>query len=97
MVVLVLFATTPNFWIILILVIACAWAMFTPLKFIHPVRTVRWRLVSLPIATLWIALATIAAWTNFTAGPTVTLLLAITSVYLLFVGIVQQIVPDSKA
>ena len=36
MVVLVLFALEPNFWISLGIVIALAAAMFTPLKFIHP-------------------------------------------------------------
>ena len=46
--VLVLFAIEPNFWISLALVTALAVAMFLPLKFIHPVRTERWRVVSLP-------------------------------------------------
>ena len=51
MVVLVLFALEPNFWISLAVVIALAAAMFTPLSSIHPVRTVRWRMVSLPVAS----------------------------------------------
>jgi len=67
--------------------------MFTPLKFIHPVRTQRWRSISLPIAIIWTALAGVSAWTNFNAGPLITTALAITSVYLLTVGIVQQFLP----
>jgi phosphatidylcholine synthase len=67
--------------------------MFTPLKFIHPVRTQRWRSISLPIAIIWTALAGLSAWTNFNAGPLVTSALAITSVYLLTVGIIQQLFP----
>lgn len=46
MVVLVLFAVEPNFWIIVALVAGLAVAMFLPLKFVHPVRTKRWRWVS---------------------------------------------------
>ena len=89
----VVFATHQNFYIILALVIILAASMFTPLKFIHPVRTQRWRSISLPIAIIWTALAGLSAWTNFNAGPLVTSALAITSVYLLTVGIIQQLFP----
>ena len=98
MLVLVIFATEPNFWIILFLVIACAITMFTPLKFIHPVRTERWRFLSLPIALIWTATATYAAWSNFDQSAIVTVLLTITSIYLLGAGIVQELIPQkSKA
>ncbi len=62
MVVLVLFALEPNFWISLAIVIALAAAMFTPLKFIHPVRTDRWRMVTLPIALAWTFFAGWRLW-----------------------------------
>ncbi|MEY3307727.1 MAG: hypothetical protein RLZZ413_1765, partial [Pseudomonadota bacterium] len=42
MVVLVMFALKPGEWTILFIVIALSVAMFTNLKFIHPVRTDRW-------------------------------------------------------
>ena len=48
MVVIVLFATAPNFWAILAIVCVLAVAMFIPLKFIHPVRTERWRVCRCP-------------------------------------------------
>lgn len=97
MLVLVMFAVQPNYWIILGLVVGCAVAMFTPLKFIHPMRTERWRIVSLPVAGLWTVLAGIAAWTDFQQGAVVTALLSATSLYLLLVGIVQQILPERTA
>ena len=93
----VIFATHPNFYIILALVIVLAASMFLPLKFIHPVRTERWRNISLPIALIWTALAGICAWTNFEAGPIITSALGLTSIYLLGVGIVQQLVPAKNA
>jgi len=43
MLVLVLFAIEPNFWVSLFIVGALAIAMFLPLKCIHPMRTARWR------------------------------------------------------
>ncbi|PIB25838.1 phosphatidylcholine synthase [Amylibacter kogurei] len=97
MFVLVMFATEPPWQIILVLTVILAASQFTPLKFIHPVRTERWRKLSLPIAGLWTVMAGIAAWENFHAGPIVTGVLVITSIYLLLVGIVQQIIPAKSA
>ncbi|MBR9864277.1 MAG: phosphatidylcholine synthase [Rhodobacteraceae bacterium] len=94
MLILVIFATEPNFWVTLFLVVACAITMFTPLKFIHPVRTERWRWLSLPVALVWTAAAAMAAWVDFNPGPGVILVLAATSIYLLLAGILQQIFPQ---
>jgi len=94
MVVIVLFATQPNFWINLGIVIALAWAMFTPLKFIHPVRTKRWRLLSLPIALAWTCFAGWAAVVDFHPESWAKWGLVATSVYLLAAGIAQQIIPS---
>lgn len=95
MVVLVLFAIEPNFWLLLSLVVALAIAMFTNLKFIHPVRTERWRAVSLPMALAWTGFAGWAAWVDFHPESWAHWGLIATSLYLLLVGIVQQIIPDT--
>jgi phosphatidylcholine synthase len=94
MLVLVLFALSPDFWIILILVSLLAVAMFFPLKFIHPVRTERWRAVSLPMALAWTFFAGWAAWVDFHPESWAHWGLVVTSVYLLFAGIAQQIIPE---
>ena len=93
MVVLVIFALEPNFWISLALVTTLAVAMFLPLKFIHPVRTERWRNVSLPIALAWTFFAGWAAWVDFHPESWAHWGLILTSVYLLFAGIAQQLMP----
>jgi phosphatidylcholine synthase len=93
MVVLVLFVTEPNFWIILGIVVVIAASMFTPLEFIHPVRTARWRVLSLPVAFAWTFFAGLAAWNDFDPGPVVIGGLTLTSAYLLFAGIAMQVVP----
>lgn len=94
MLVLVLFALSPDFWVILILVSVLAVGMFIPLKFIHPVRTKRWRNLSLPVALAWTFFAGWAAWVDFHPESWAHWGLVTTSVYLLFAGIAQQIIPD---
>ncbi len=94
MLVIVLFALEPNFWVITGLVTALAIAMFFPLKFIHPTRTKRWRNLSLPIAIAWTVFAGWAAWVDFDPQSWAHWGLVTTSVYLLLVGIVQQLLPE---
>ncbi|WP_424940833.1 CDP-alcohol phosphatidyltransferase family protein [Aliiroseovarius sp. S253] len=94
MVILVLFATEPNFWVMTALVAAIAVAMFLPLKFIHPVRTERWRPVSLPMALAWTGFAGWAAWVDFHPESWAHWGLVVTSIYLLGAGIAQQIIPE---
>lgn len=94
MVVIVLFALEPNFYLMLAIIVALAATMFTNLKFIHPVRTERWRWVSLPMALAWIAFAGRAAWVDFAPGDIAHWGLAITSVYLLLAGIAQELIPE---
>ncbi|HBT01989.1 CDP-alcohol phosphatidyltransferase family protein [Salipiger marinus] len=93
MLVLVLFALQPNFWVILTLVSVLAIAMFLPMKFIHPVRTERWRAVSLPMALAWTFFAGWAAWVEFHPQSWAHWGLVATSLYLLFAGIAQQLIP----
>ncbi len=96
MVVIVLFALEPNFYLMLAIILALAVTMFTNLKFIHPVRTERWRWISLPVALLWGAFAARAAWVDFAPGDIAHWGLAITSLYLLLAGIAQGIIPERR-
>ncbi|MBO6852871.1 MAG: CDP-alcohol phosphatidyltransferase family protein [Marivivens sp.] len=92
MLVLVLFALQPNIWVIIGLVTILAVAMFLPVKFVHPVRTKRWRIVTLPVALIWTALAGWAAWIDFHPESWAHLGLIFTSVYLVFAGALQQLI-----
>lgn len=91
MLVLVLFALQPNFWVILALVAVLAAAMFFPIRFVHPVRTQRWRTVTLPMALAWTFFAGWAAWVDFDAASWAHYGLMISSVYLLAAGALQQV------
>ena len=93
MLVLVIFALEPNFWVSLALVTILAIAMFLPLKFVHPVRTVRWRMITLPMAIAWTFFAGWAAWVDFHPESWAHWGLVITSLYLLGAGVAQQAMP----
>jgi phosphatidylcholine synthase len=95
MVVLVLFALEPGHWVSLALVSVLAITMFMPLKFIHPVRTERWRSVSLPMALAWTFFAGWAAWVDFDPQSWAHWGLVVTTCYLLVAGVLQQVVPQS--
>jgi phosphatidylcholine synthase len=97
MLVLVLFALKPEWWVSLILVTFLAVAMFLPLKFVHPVRTERWRGVTLPMALAWTFFAGWAAWVDFDPQSWAHWGLVVTSIYLIFAGIAQQIIPARDA
>jgi phosphatidylcholine synthase len=92
MVVLTLFAWQPNFWVALVLVAALAVAMFLPVKFVHPVRTERWRAVTLPVALLWVVFAAWAAVVDFDPDSWAQWGLTLASFYLLAAGAAQQLV-----
>ena len=97
MVVIVLFALSPNFWFILALISLLAISMFLPVKFVHPVRTVRWRAVTLPMAMAWVVFAGWAAWVDFHPQSWAHWGLIVTSMYLVTAGLFQQIISGSKA
>lgn len=94
MMALAMLVMVPPWYVILALVIALSAAQFLNLKFIHPVRTARWRFVSLPVALVWTGSIAYAAWTDFAANPVLTAVVTITSIYLVGAGVAQQIIYD---
>jgi phosphatidylcholine synthase len=93
MVVLVLFALKPSYWVILAVVIPLTVAMFLPVKFIHPVRTERWRSVSLPMMAAWVIFAIWAIAVDFHPQSWALWGLVVSSLWLLLVGPLQQAIP----
>ena len=94
MVVLVFFAVEPSWIIMTIIVVLLSALQFFPVKFVHPMRTERWQVISLPVAVLWILSAGIVAWQGFTAAPQAAIMvLSASSIYLLTAGGLQQLLP----
>lgn len=94
MLVLALLVILPPWEVILGLVIILSAAQFLNLKFIHPVRTKRWRWLSLPVSLIWVLSIGFAAWTDFASNPLLTTIVATTSIYLMIAGVVQQMIPE---
>ena len=92
-----MFALEPNFWCSPEFVTLYAVAMFLQLKFVHPVRTERWRVVTWPVEIGWTFFAGWAAWVDFHAESWAHWGLVITSVYLLSAGVAQQAIPERTA
>ena len=76
------------------IVILLTVAMFTNLKFIHPVRTDRWHYLNLGVVLGWTFFAGWAAWVDFDRQSWAHWGLVMTSLYLALAGIAQQIVPE---
>ncbi len=92
MLILVLFALQPHWAVSLVLVAILALAMFLPIKFVHPVRTARWRTVTLPMALAWVVCAAWAALVDFDPASWAHYGLMISSLYLVSAGALQQLI-----
>ena len=93
---LVFLTFTPPVWVTICIILTLALVQFTGLKFIHPMRTERWRKLNLPVTLAWVALAGLSVWENFAPPPAVKLGLLAVSLWLLLVGIVMQALPVRK-
>lgn len=91
---LAMLVIVPPWEICLLLVLVLSAAQFLNLKFVHPVRTMRWRFVTLPMALVWVSSMGFAAWTDFASNPVLTMVVTATSMYLLFAGVAQQVIYD---
>lgn len=91
MVALSLLVLTPPWGISATLIAGLTVAMFLPVKFIHPVRTAQWRGLSLPVAMIWTIGIIWAAMSDFASNPALTVLIGVSSLYMLIAGALQQI------
>lgn len=96
MLVLVFLVFDPPVWATMSIIVTLAVAQFVPLKFIHPVRTERWRAINLPVLLIWAVLAAWSVWQRFEPGDVARIGLLVSSVWLLLVGIVMQAFPARK-
>jgi phosphatidylcholine synthase len=91
MAVFVLFAFLPPPEVTTAVVLILAILTFMPVNFVHPVRVMRWRNVTLGALAVWLLSGTWLLATDFTAPDFVKFVLLGASVYLLGVSAVQQL------
>jgi phosphatidylcholine synthase len=93
---LVFLTFDPPPWVTGGTIVLLGLGQFTWLKFIHPVRTVRWRKVNLSVCLLWVVLGAWSVWENFDPPQPVKIGLLVSSLWLLAVGPVMQLVPERR-
>jgi phosphatidylcholine synthase len=93
---LVFLTFNPPAWVTLGIIVLLGLAQFTWLKFVHPVRTARWRWVTMPLTLAWVVLAGLSVWHEFEPPTWVKLGLAASSLWLILAGIVMQMFPTRR-
>jgi len=85
-----LFLLKPPSWLSAILVAALAILTFVPVYFVHPIRLVRLRTLTLAAMIVWGLLAAFAVWKDLDPGFWVTVVLCILAVYFVGVGFLRR-------
>ena len=80
----------PSEWLTAAIVALLAALTFAPIKFLHPLRVTRLRLLNIVLLTLWAMLALIAVLLDLDPGPYVTWPLVAIAVYFLGVGMLPR-------
>jgi phosphatidylcholine synthase len=93
MVVFSLFVTQPGEYVSFAVVVISALFTFAPVNFLHPVRVVRLRWINLPVFLVWCVFGAVALLQGMESGPFVKVVIAVTSIYLFFIGGVMQMLP----
>ncbi len=89
-VVLYLFCLRPPWILSAIILLAGAGMMFAPVGFIHPLRVVRLRKVTILVTFLWFAFAAVAIVQNLSPALWVNLGLSATALYFLALSLVRH-------
>ncbi len=90
MAVFVIYAFLPPAPVAFAVVVGLALLTFMPINFVHPVRVVKWRAVTLLVVAIWFVACAWLVVTNFQAPGLVKTLLLASSAYLVSVSAVQQ-------
>jgi phosphatidylcholine synthase len=83
------FAFAAPAWIACVVVVLCVVLTFVPMRWVHPLRVVRLRIVTLAITVAWAVAAIIAAWSGFPAGLWVKAVLGLSAAYVVSLTFVR--------
>lgn len=85
-----LYVLQPTEWLAAAIIIALAILSFAPIKFIHPLRVKRMRILNIALLVLWAALALAALILSLDPGPLVTWPMVVIAVYFFAFGLLPQ-------
>ncbi|WP_428832810.1 phosphatidylcholine synthase [Pseudaminobacter soli (ex Li et al. 2025)] len=97
MLVFTLFVIQPGEWVSFAVVLVAAIMTFVPMYFLHPVRVKRLREINLAVFLAWCAFGAIALAQAMDASEPVKIGIAVTGIYLFFIGGVMQLFPKLGA
>jgi phosphatidylcholine synthase len=97
MAVFVIYAFLPAPPVTVAVIIVLAFLTFLPVNFVHPVRVVKWRTLTLAVLAIWFATSVWLISTNFTTTPLVRFALLAASAYLLCVSALQQLLRQRES
>lgn len=73
-----------------VIVLCLAALTFSPLKWVHPVRVPRWRVLTLSVVAMWGITVTVVLVHGFPASTVAQVLLAIFTLYVVGVGLIRS-------
>ncbi len=85
-----LYLLEPPPWLATVMVVALAVLTFVPLKFLHPLRVKRLRLLNIALLAAWAVLAFTAVVYNLVPGPYVTWPLVAIAIYFFAAGLLRS-------
>jgi phosphatidylcholine synthase len=85
-----LYLLEPQEWLAAALIAALALLTFAPIKFLHPLRVKRLRMLNIALLAAWALLAVIALTNNLSPGPYVTGPLVAIALYFFTVGLLPR-------
>jgi phosphatidylcholine synthase len=85
-----LYLLEPPPWVAAGGVLALAILSFTPIKFLHPLRVARLRMLNVALLVVWSVLACVAVAANLQPGPFVTIPLSVIAVYFFLAGLLRK-------
>lgn len=97
MLVFTLFAIGASEWTAMIVVFTAVFLTFLPIHFLHPVRVVRLRPLNLTIFLAWCLFSAWSLLLDFESPAWLAWLIAVTALYLSFIGAVLQYFPQLGA
>ena len=91
-----LFVLEPPPWVATAAVLALAVLTFVPVRFVHPLRVKRLRLVNIALMALWAVLAFVAVAKDLTPGPYIAAALSAIALYFLLAGLLRRAEPSPQ-
>ncbi len=85
-----LYLLEPPEWLAAAMIVALAVLSFAPIKFLHPLRVKRLRVLNIALLAAWAVLAFLAVIANLAPGPYVTWPLSAIAIYFFAAGLLRR-------